>query len=97
MSFNNYLYSRLHYLNIRKGGLYYHYKSIHHDRYIYHTKKIYKVLHLAIQEGEIENIMVVYEEQFGDKIIWVINLNEWNEEVIDKYGNKRPIFSPANE
>jgi len=89
MSFSNYLHSRLHsFGNIKKNGLYYHYKSKNYNR------KIYKVLNLAIQEGNIENILVVYEEQFGDRMIWARNLNEWNEEVLDEYGYKSKRFIP---
>ena len=88
MSFPNYLNSRLHsFNNIKKNGLYYHYKTKFYNR------EYYKLLNLAIQEGTIENIIVVYEEQFGDRMIWAKNLNEWEEEVIDEYGYKSKRFT----
>lgn len=57
--------------NVKVEGLYYHYKN---------TKLIYKVLKLAITEAN-ASICVIYEAQYGDKLVFVRPLNSWLDRV----------------
>jgi len=53
------------------GGIYSHYKN---------PQNTYKVLNLAIQEAT-EKVCVIYQAQYGRKLIWVRDLDNWLESV----------------
>lgn len=54
-------------IKVKVGGRYYHYKD--QDKY-------YKVLNLAITEED-DSICVIYEAQYGEKLIFVRPLSSW--------------------
>lgn len=59
------------YKKVKVDGLYYHYKN---------PKNIYKLLALAVTE-ENDSISVIYEAQYGDKLVFVRPLNSWLDKV----------------
>ncbi|MHB1864890.1 MAG: DUF1653 domain-containing protein [Candidatus Saccharimonadales bacterium] len=59
------------YQQVNVGGLYYHYKN---------HKNLYKVLTLAVIEAN-DSISVIYEAQYGYKIVFVRPLKSWLEKV----------------
>ena len=63
------------------SGVYRHYKG-----------GVYRVICLAHHSETLED-MVVYQALYGDFGIWVRPLSLWNEEVIDKNGNKVKRFT----
>ena len=69
------------YLKVKINGLYYHYKN---------PKNIYKVITLAITESN-DSLSVIYEAQYGDKLIFVrpliswLDKVEWNNKVTDRF------------
>jgi len=65
------------------GGLYYHYK---------HPQESYKVLNVAITEWDDEPC-VIYEAQYGSKIVFVRPLNSWLAETMWQ-GNVVSRFTP---
>lgn len=56
---------------VKIGGYYYHYKNI---------SNTYKVLNLAITESD-DKICVIYEAQYGKKLIFVRPLESWLDKV----------------
>ena len=64
-----------------KLGTYRHFKG-----------NLYKAIALAKHSETLED-MVVYQALYGDFGIWVRPLSLWNEEVIDKNGNKVKRFT----
>ena len=52
----------------------------------------YEVIAIAKHSETLED-MVVYQALYGDFGIWVRPLSLWNEEVIDKNGNKVKRFT----
>lgn len=56
---------------VRVGGLYYHYKN---------PELNYKVLMLAVTESD-DNICVIYEAQYGIRLVFVRPLNSWLDKV----------------
>lgn len=62
-------------------GLYKHYKGSE-----------YRVLHLA-RHSETEEWLVVYQQCYGDKAVWVRPLSMFTEQVIIASGNKVPRFA----
>jgi hypothetical protein len=61
---------------VKVGGFYYHYKK---------PDQSYKVLNLAVTEWD-EKICVIYEAQYGDKIIFVRPIETWLDKV--EWNNK---------
>lgn len=55
---------------IKIGGIYRHYKS----------GDLYRVLDLGIIEGT-DRVCVIYEAQYGRKIVWVRDADSFNEKV----------------
>lgn len=53
------------------GGVYYHYKN---------PQLLYKVLRLAVTEAD-DSVCVVYEAQYGDRLVFVRPLSSWLDEV----------------
>lgn len=53
------------------GSLYYHYKN---------PQLTYKVLRLAVTEAD-DSICVIYEAQYGDKLVYVRPLESWLDKV----------------
>jgi len=87
---------------IRKGRLYYHYyfnEGIYHNdtniTWFSDESRIYSILDLAVQE-ETEDIVVIYKEEFGHNVIKTMNINKWEEEVINKDGKKTKRFIPVS-
>lgn len=66
---------------VKVGGLYYHYKK---------PKDYYKVINIAITEWN-DELCVIYEAQYGKKLIFVRPLDswlekvEWDGDVIDRF------------
>lgn len=92
MSHKKIFYSKLindSYKSVRIGKLYYHYKSFDYNKY-------YKVLHIGIQE-DTQDIMVIYQEQFDRKLIWIRPLSSWSDEVVNKHGNVIKRFTPLKK
>jgi len=56
---------------VKVGGFYYHYKK---------PGDAYKVLNLAITEWD-DKVCVIYEAQYGDRIVFVRPLETWLDEV----------------
>lgn len=56
---------------VKVGGLYYHYKK---------PNDFYKVINIAITEWD-DNLCVIYEAQYGEKLIFVRPLDSWLEKV----------------
>jgi hypothetical protein len=56
---------------VNVGGFYTHYKS---------PDKTYKVIKLAVTEWD-DQICVIYEAQYGDKLTFVRPLNSWLDKV----------------
>jgi hypothetical protein len=67
--------------NVKVGRFYYHYKN---------SNDLYKVLNLAVTEWD-DEVCVIYEAQYGEKIIFVRPLNswlekvEWNGKIVDRF------------
>jgi hypothetical protein len=67
--------------NIQVGGLYYHYKN---------PNDLYKVLNLAVTEWD-DEVCVIYEAQYGERITFVRPLSswlekvEWNGKIVDRF------------
>jgi hypothetical protein len=59
------------YTKVKVDGLYSHYKN---------PQKIYKVLTLAVTEAD-DSISVIYEAQYGDKLVFVRPLISWLDRV----------------
>lgn len=57
---------------VKIGGKYCHYKS---------NDKLYLVLHVGIREAD-EKPVVVYQALYGDQLVWVRDLDVWNEKVM---------------
>src|SRR6266498_1897937 len=68
--------------HIKVGGTYVHYKS---------PDKPYKVIAIGLQEAD-EEPCVVYQAQYGDKITWVRNLNDWLAQVQYESNTMGPRF-----
>ena len=64
-----------------QAGLYKHYKGSE-----------YRVLNLA-RHSETEEWLVVYQQCYGDKAVWVRPLNMFTEQVITATGSKVPRFA----
>lgn len=58
-------------IKVHVGGLYYHCKN---------PKLNYKVLRLAITEAD-DTVCVIYEAQYGDRLVFVRSLDSWLDEV----------------
>ncbi len=56
---------------VNVGGFYYHYKK---------PNDTYKVLNLAVTEWD-DKVCVIYEAQYGEKLIFVRPLESWLDEV----------------
>jgi len=54
-------------VDIDRGDVYYHYKD---------PTKLYKVLHIALDEAT-EQVVIVYQAQYGEKLVWVRNLESF--------------------
>lgn len=74
---------------VKKGGLYKHYKSCPI------MSRCYRVLDVAIME-EKQDIVVIYQEEFFERLIWVRELNNWLEEVVDEHGHPIQRFTPCS-
>ncbi len=59
-------------LLVEVGGLHVHYKN---------PKNRYKVLHLAFTEWD-DQVCVIYQAQYGKKLIFVRPLSNWLEKVV---------------
>lgn len=57
--------------NVIVGGIYYHYKN---------PSDNYKVLNVAITEWD-DKVCVIYEAQYGEKLIFVRPLESWLDQV----------------
>ncbi len=71
---------------VKVGGLYSHYKD---------SSKLYKVLNLAVMENN-GDLCVVYEAQYGPKLVFVRPLNSWLENV-DWEGEQKDRFSLSED
>ncbi len=66
---------------VKVGGLYCHYKN---------PDQAYKVIHLAVTEWN-DRICVIYQAQYGEKLIFVrplnswLKRNRWNGHIVDKF------------
>ena len=69
---------------VRLNGLYSHYKN---------PDKLYRVINLALTEAD-DEVCVIYEAQYGRKLVFVRPLASWLEKVeID--GTEVPRFKPV--
>lgn len=56
-------------INICENELYYHYKTL--DAY-------YKIIEIALDE-ETEKPVIIYQAQYGKKLIWIKKFEKWFE------------------
>lgn len=66
---------------IEIGALYYHYRD---------NTKLYKIIDLGIQEAT-EDVCVIYQSQYGENLVWVRNLDSW-QELVEVNGKKIARF-----
>ncbi len=69
-------------LKVQVGGVYHHYRN---------GEQHYDVLAVVLLE-ETEEVCVVYQAQYGERLIWVRTISNWLDEVEDEQGNKVPRF-----